>query len=173
MTIFLSRMIAYGCLFLMISIPLAALYFLIDLESFTSLAKQVLAEPYHWHTITNWQWYGFWAISVTYLSIGLIGVYFLHRAFSNFATGELFNLANSQNIKRFARLLLAQALARPLYDAASSLLLSFNHAPGQKKLFLSFGSHELGAIAIAVVFLVMSNLLVEGCKLKSENQQFV
>ena len=54
-----------------------------------------------------------------------------------------------------------------------SLALSLNHPAGQKLLAISFGSNELKAIGVALVLWVLSDLLVEGGKLQSENQQFV
>ncbi len=169
----LSRVISQCCLALMIMVPAAALYLLIDIGSFEMLVRQNFGLPIQWHSVTITQWYSLWIVTALYLAIGLSGVYFLRRAFTNFASGELFNLANSRNLRRFAMLLVAQAIARPVYDAASSVLLSLHHVVGEKILSVSFGSNELGAIALALVFWVMSNLLVEGCKLQAENRQFV
>lgn len=173
MTRALSRVISYCCLALILLVPASALYLLIDIGAFETLARQNLNLPIQWHRVTLTQWYSLWVMTALYLAIGLSGVYFLRRAFTNFAKGELFNLANSRDLRWFAVLMFAQAVARPVFDAASSVLLSLYHPPGEKILSISFGSHELGAIALALVFWVMSNLLVEGCKLQTENRQFV
>jgi len=40
-------------------------------------------------------------------------------------------------------------------------------------LSISVGSNEVRMIVLAVIFWVVSNLLIEGGKLQSENRQFV
>lgn len=173
MTRRLSLTIAWGATALLILLPLAALYGLANLEAFANLARDEWDLPVQWATVTASQWYGLWALMVAYLAIGALGLYFLRRAFLNFAAGELFNGANSRDLKRFSGLLLLQACAMPLYVGLASLLLSMNHPPGEAFLSLSFGSNEVKAIAVGLVLWVLSDLLVEGARLQQENRQFV
>lgn len=169
----ISLLIAWGCVAALVLVPMAALYLLWDIEWFALVVKEQFGLPILWHTVANWQWYALWLLTVLYLSIGLAGLIFLRRAFSKFATGELFNMANSRDVRRFAVLLFIQALAQPFHFALSSVLLSLNHPAGQKMLSFSVGSGELRSIAVALILWVMSDLLVEGSKLQTENQQFV
>lgn len=168
-----SLLIAWGCTAFLIVVPLAALYFLFDLQAFAALTKENIGLAIRWNTVVDWQWYALWGVTLLYLTIGLAGLHFLRRPFTNFARGELFNLANSRDLRRFSILLLVQALAKPLHFALSSILLSANHGAGNKMLSISFGSTEVRMIAIALVFWVMSNLLIEGGRLQAENRQFV
>ncbi len=169
----LSLLIAWGCKVLLAAIPAAALYFLMDPAAFQAMLKSAVQLPIQWHTVTAWQQYVLWVLTVLYISIGLAGLYFLSRAFANFARGELFNLANSRDLRRFSVLVLIQAVVAPLHFALVSLLLSLNHPAGEKVLAVMVSSKELMAIGVGVVLWVMSNLLVEGSKLQAENQQFV
>lgn len=173
MTRRLSQLISWGCTALLIAIPLAAAYFLLDINAFTVLTQRSLGLAIAWDTVASWQWYALWAVTFLYMMIGMAGLYFLRRPFANFARGELFSLANSQNLHRFSILLLVQAIAKPLHFAVCSVLLSVNHSAGNKMLSISVGSNEVRMIAIAVIFWVVSNLLIEGCELQSENRQFV
>lgn len=173
MTRRLSLLISWGCTALLILVPIAALFFLVDLSSFGQFVRNSIGLPVQWRTVSDGQWYGLWALMALYVSIGMVGLYFLRRAFANFANGELFNLANSRDLRRFSILLLVQAIVTPLHFALSSVLLSLNHPAGEKMLSISFGSNEIRAIGVALVLWVMSNLLVEGCKLQTENRQFV
>jgi hypothetical protein len=173
MTRHLSRLIAIACALALLAVPLAGLYLLADIESFAALAQRSLGLTIQWQTVNPGQWYGMWLVSALYLSVGLVGLYFLRRAFGNFGRGELFNPANSRDLRRFSALLVVQALARPLHMAISSMILSANHPGGQKMLAVSFGSNEFKTIGLAVVFWVISDLLLEGATLQSENQQFV
>ncbi len=173
MTRRLSLLIAWTCTALLIALPCACLYLLTDLSLLQSVVHYNLDIPILWDTVLDWQWYSEWVLSVLFLSIGLTGVFYLRRAFTNFARGELFSFANSNDLQRFAKLLLLQTLISPLHFGLSSLLLSLNHPAGQKMLSIAFGSGEFRAIGVALILWVMSNLLLEGCKLHSENQQFV
>lgn len=173
MTRKLSLLISWSCSVLLILVPLIAIYCLLDIQALATLARENLRLPIDWSTVTGWQWYSLWGITSLYLMIGLAGLYFLRRAFANFAKGELFNTSNSHDLRYFAILLVAQSIAQPLHFALSSILLSANHSAGNKMLSISFGSNEVKMIASAVVFLVVSNLIIEGRKLQTENQQFI
>ncbi|MCR9279372.1 MAG: DUF2975 domain-containing protein [Pseudomonadaceae bacterium] len=168
-----ASLVCWACTAVLAIAPLAAIYYLIDADAFAQLVKTSLAIPIQWQTVANAQWYIMWGLMAAYVSIGLAGLFFLRRAFANFARGEMFNLTNSKNLKRGSLLLCVQAFITPLYFAASSLVLSINHPAGEKILSLSFGSNELKIIGIGLVLWVMSSLLVEGSKLQSENRQFV
>ncbi len=169
----LSLVIAWACLCLLVIAPMAALYFLLRLDEFADLAKANIGLPIQWWTVSDGQWYSLWVLTAVYLSIGLAGLFFLRRAFANFANGELFNLSNSRDLRRFSVLLVAQALAMPLHLSLSSVLLSLNHPAGERMLSISIGSNELKVIGVALILWVMSDLLVEGGRLHAENQQFI
>ena len=168
-----SQLIALGCMTLLITAPFIALYFLINIELFATMARSKLGLPIQWQTVSDIQWYSLWLLTVFYVATGLAGIYFLRRAFSNFAKGQLFNHSNSRDLRLFSILLFAQALAKPLHFSVSSMLLSMNHPAGQKMLSVSFGSDEVKVIALAMILWVMSDLLVKGSKLENENKQFI
>ncbi|MBL1319655.1 MAG: DUF2975 domain-containing protein [Methylophaga sp.] len=168
-----SRLIALGCMAILITVPFIALYFLINIDQFANIARNNIALPIQWQTVSDMQWYSLWLLTIFYVAIGLAGLFFLRRAFSNFAKGQLFNHSNSRDLRMFAILLFAQAFAKPLHFSLSSMLLSMNHPAGQKMLSVSFGSDEIKVIALAMILWVMSDLLVRGSKLESENKQFI
>ncbi|MEM1403053.1 MAG: DUF2975 domain-containing protein [Pseudomonadota bacterium] len=168
-----SMMIAWACALLLAGVPLTAIYYLVDLEGFAQLAQENIGLSIQWWTVSNAQWYAVWLVTMLYVSLGLVGLYYLRRAFQNFAQGELFNDENSRDLRRFSLFLIAQAFATPLHVSIASVLLSLNHPTGEKLLAISFGSNEVKAIGVALVLWVLSDLLVEGGKLQSENQQFV
>ncbi len=170
---FCSLFIARGCWGLLILVPLGMLYLLVDVELFASVAKGSLNLPIQWPTVTAGQWYALWGLTLLYLLVGLIGLFYLARAFSHFAKGELFTLSNSRDLRRFAICMFAQALAKPLHFALSSLLLSMNHPAGEKILSISLGNGEVKVVALAMILWVMSELLVKACNLEQENNQFV
>lgn len=173
MTRYFSRLIALGCMAILITVPFIALYFLFNIELFSAMVRNNLGLPMQWQTVSDIQWYSLWLLTIFYVATGLAGLYFLRRAFTNFANGQLFNHSNSRDLRLFSILLFAQALAKPLYFSISSVLLSMNHPADQKMLSVSFGSDEIKVIALAMILWVMSDLLVRGSKLESENKQFI
>lgn len=168
-----SRLIAWGCYLMILLTPIFSIYLLWDIDLFSTQLSHYIHLPIHWHTVTIWQWYFQWLMTAAYISIGLIGLYFLHCAFRNFANGELFNLVNSHYIRMFSIFLFAQALAKPLYFTLSSVLLSLNHPDGEKIFSISVGSNEIIGIALGMILWVMSDLLVIASNLKTETEQYI
>ncbi|MEO0423193.1 MAG: DUF2975 domain-containing protein [Pseudomonadota bacterium] len=168
-----SQLVAWTCAGLILLQVLLAVYACIDIGAFARLSQRTLALPIQWISVQTVQWYALLAITIALALPGVAALYFLRRPFTKFAQGEFFNDANSRDLRRFAVLLLVQALLRPLHLALASVVLSLNHPPGQKLLSLTVGSHELQAIGLALVFWVLASLLLEGARLQSENRQFV
>ena len=168
-----SHLISSGSIATIVLILIALLSFLIDITWFAELAKNNLRLPIDWATVEQWQWYLLWGVTTAYVAVGLFGLYFLHRAFRKIGSGELFNLTNSLNIRRFSILLFVQAAAKPVYYSLASVLLSHNHSAGEKIFVVSFGSQEITMLALAMILWVVSDVLVAGCRLQSENRQFV
>jgi len=152
---------------------IAGVYYLADQDAFAQFTRSTLQLAIQWETVTSNQLYGLWLLTALDLSVGMIALYFLYRAFKSFAQGEFFSAQNSKSLKRFAIFLFAQACLQPLHGALASVLLSLNHPAGQKLLSLSIGSNEVRIIAIAMILWVISELLIKGRELANENQAFV
>lgn len=168
-----SHLISWGSIATIVLVVIALFSFFIDIAWFAELAQSNLRLPIYWTTVEQWQWYLLWAATTAYLAIGLFGLYFLHRAFKKIAAGELFNLANSLNIRRFSILLFVEAAAKPVHFSLASVFLSLNHPEGEKMFSLSVGSQELTMLFLAMILWVISDVLVAGGRLQSENRQFV
>ncbi len=152
---------------------LSVVLFALRLPLFADLAMSQLPIPIQWKTVERWQWGGLLALTTVFMSIGLLGLYYLQRAFTGFAEPQPFNLQNSANLRRFSVLLLIQVILKPVYMGTASVLLSLNHPAGEKVLAISFGSDELSTLVLGLILWVISDLLVDAQKLHSENQQFV
>jgi hypothetical protein len=173
MTRHFSQLIALGCLALIVVTPIVAVYLLINIDQFARIAQRSFGHSIQWNTVSDSQWYSLWALTFLYVAIGLIGLHFLRRAFSNFANGALFNYSNSRDVRLFAVCLFIQALAKPMHFSLASILLSMNHPAGQKVLSVSLGSDEIKVIALGMILWVMSSLLVSATRLENENKQFI
>lgn len=173
MTKRLSLIISYLCLFTLVTLPLAAIWLLFNLDLLAEIAQRNIRLPIIWETVENWQLLTLWLVSAAYISIGLLGIFYLRRSFLNFSKGQYFNIANTRDLRRFSICILIQGMVTPVYYSCLSVLLSWQHPPGQKMLSIMFGSNEIRTIGLALIFWVVSNLLVEAEKLKNENQQFI
>ena len=166
-------LIAIGCTLMVATLIIGAAYLLVNIEHFAALAQSNLGLPIQWQTVTDGQLYGLWMLTALYLSLGITSLYFLRRAFANFARGQLFTLDNSRDLRLFSIFLFAQALAKPIHFALASLLLSMNHPAGERMLSISLGSGEVSLIGLAIIFWVLSDLLVKASQLENENRQFI
>ncbi|MEO1078375.1 MAG: DUF2975 domain-containing protein [Pseudomonadota bacterium] len=170
---YFSILVVWGCAAALLAGSAVMLYCLFDIQAFASLAQNDLHMAIRWETVTRAQWYSLWFLTAINVAIGLTGLFYLRRAFLNFARGEFFDLSNSKDLRLFSVFLFVQALAAPLYHSLASVLLSWNHAPGQKMLSISIGSSELQIVLLAMILWVISDMLVKGVAIQQENQQFV
>ncbi len=170
---YFPQLIASGCTVVVVMLSLGAAYLLFNIELVATLARSNLGLPIQWVTVTDPQLYGLWLVTLLYLSLGVTSLFFLRRAFANFAKGELFTLNNSRDLRLFSIFLFAQALAKPVHFALASLLLSMNHPVGERILSISLGTGEVSLIALAIIFWVLSDLLVKASQLENENRQFI
>lgn len=173
MTRHFSLLIAWGCRFLLLAVPLVALYLLVDQSAFVQLISSSLALPVQWQTVGAAQLYSTWLLMLLHQSVGLTGLYFLSRAFAAFARGERFSPANSRFLRFFSIMLFIQTLSRPVLHAVVSMLLTLKHPPGERMLSLRMGSDEVLMLGVAMILWVTSELLLEGSRLEEENRQFV
>ncbi|MEM0955355.1 MAG: hypothetical protein AAGI24_14540 [Pseudomonadota bacterium] len=157
----------------MLALPVMAGLSLVAFERFQGLAMNTIGLPIRWQSVAPWQWYSLWVATLVYLCVGYLGVIYLRRAFASFAQGQWFDAENSRNLRMFSLLLIMQAIAKPLHQGVMSVLLSWNHPPGEKMLSIALGSNELALFVGGLVMWVMSDLLVAGMRADAENKQFV
>jgi len=146
----------------LVLVPLLGLYFLVQIESLADVTSSVGFQELgiEWETVTPGQWYAFWLLAALYVSIGLVGVYFLRRAFLAAARGGPLDRPIWIDIRRFAVLFFLQSIVSPLHAMVASYLLSMNHPPGQGVIALSLGSEDLSAMALGLVIWSISALLL-------------
>ena len=173
MTQKLAALVTGLCIAWLVLLPIGAIYLLIDIEQLGLLARENLRMPVQWFTVNTGQWYGLWLITALYLAVGYVGTWYLYRAFRSFAQGAWFDEANSRHLRRYAALLMLQAILGPLHFALASVILSLNHPDGQKLLSVFAGSKELTMIAAGLILWVLADLLVKGIRADAENRQFV
>lgn len=98
-----------------------------------------------------------------------LGVYYcLIKLFSLYERAEIFTATNVNYIKKIGYLLLASALVEPFYEALITFILSFHAEPGHRFATASFGTTNISEIVMALIIILVSWIMTEGCKLRDE-----
>lgn len=106
------------------------------------------------------------------LAINLLVIYFLIKLFRLYEQGEIFSIKNVNYIRNIGYILLIGQCVHPIYDALMSIILTWNnHLYGAKRyIVISFSGTNLGIILIALLVILVSWIMAEGCKLREESQ---
>lgn len=112
------------------------------------------------------------AIFVSFLpvTIELFTLYFLIQLFKLYEKGEIFSARNVSYIRKIAYALLAYQLAQPFYQFMLGVVLTWQNGPGHRVAQVTFGSTNIGVILLALLVLLVSWIMAEGCKLREEQQ---
>lgn len=98
-----------------------------------------------------------------------LGIYYcLIKLFSLYERAEIFTALNVNYIKKIGYLLLAGALIEPLYEVLLTFTLAFHAEHGHRIATASFGSTNISEIVMALMIILVSWVMTEGCKLRDE-----
>lgn len=137
------------------------------------LLISMLREPYDSTTFTiKTQALGM-LFSLLPLSIWMYGLYNLRRLFRNYMTGQIFLAENAKYIKRFAWVNIIGGGLSPFIGGVFSVILSMNHAVGERFLAIDLGTAEVHIILLGLIFVVIAHVMEDAHKLSKENDQFV
>lgn len=107
------------------------------------------------------------------LSIWMYGLYNLRNLFRNYAAGEVFLSKNAKYIKRFAWMSIIGGGLAPFFGGVYSLILSMNHAEGERFLHIGLGTTEIHTMLLGLVFVVIAHVMEAAHTLSEENNQFI
>lgn len=101
--------------------------------------------------------------------ISMLVLYFLIRLFKLYEKAEIFSLQNVDYMKNIGYLLLASELCSPIYQALMSYTLTLHNPPGSRQIYFNFGMGDLQFTIIAIIIILVSWIMAEGCKLREEH----
>ncbi|PCI33537.1 MAG: hypothetical protein COB54_04355 [Alphaproteobacteria bacterium] len=107
------------------------------------------------------------------LSIWMFGLYNLRRLFKNYMAERIFLEENAKYIKRFAWVNIIGGGLSPFISGVFTIILSMNHAVGERFLALDLGTAEVHIILLGLIFVVIANVMADAHSLSKENDQFV
>ena len=104
--------------------------------------------------------------------VQLFVLYFLIKLFRLYEKGEIFSLENVRYIKKVGYTLLIGQLINPIYDVLLSLTLTWNnHLHGiPRYAMVEFSGTNFGILLTALMVILISWIMAEGCRLRDEQQ---
>lgn len=100
-------------------------------------------------------------------------LYFLIKLFKLYEQGKIFTVLNVKYIKNVGITMLIGQVVNFIYEALISFALTFHNPAGHKVAVVTFGNADLYNIFTAIMVIVISWIMAEGCKLQEENQYTV
>lgn len=102
--------------------------------------------------------------------IDLFIIYSLIRLFRLYEVGEIFSMRNVKYIRNIGYGLLASEIVNPIYEAVLGLVLTWNNPPGHKFASITMNQTNIGMLLTALLVILVSWIMAEGCKLREEQQ---
>lgn len=123
------------------------------------------------HSLSPWEKFSGFLISMIPTSINLITLYFLLKLFRLYEQGEIFSINNVRYLRNIGYvLLIGELLAEPIYQALISGVLTWGNGHGHRFIQITMGGSNLGMILLAFFIILISWIMAEGCKLREEQQ---
>ncbi|WP_395343931.1 DUF2975 domain-containing protein [Ningiella sp. W23] len=159
-------------------VPIALLfimwiYFLINIGAFEDVARSNISYAINWDSVSEFQLYVAALLSLLPHLIIAWGLLHLRQLFQAFSEARVFDKDNAQSAKRFAKSLVFFWVCSWIVSVLVSLVLSWNHASGQKVLSIQFNSEHLAVLLLGLVFWVIAKVLLQAHYLEKENKAFV
>jgi hypothetical protein len=136
----------------------------ITIESIPSGIKMLHA--FNWET----RFLGLGITLILSTGIHMLTLYFLIKLFHLYEKGEIFSSVNVNYIKNIGYLLLfGQLLINPLYQAFISAAITWQNPKGLGVISISLDQTNIAIVVAAVLIILISWIMAEGCKLREEH----
>lgn len=112
-------------------------------------------------------------VSLLPASVLMYGIFQLRKLFRLYSQGSVFTLENSACMRNLSIALLLWTPAHLLFDGLISFVLTKDNTAGNRFISLGIQEPELLALSLGLIFLVISWVMVEACKLHEENAEIV
>jgi len=109
-------------------------------------------------------------VSAVPLCVVLFIIYSLIKLFKLYEQGEIFSLANVRYFRNIGYAMLALQVVDPFYQLAMGYVLTVNNPPGKGYMAITFDQNNIEGVLCALVIILISWIMAEGCKLREEQQ---
>jgi hypothetical protein len=110
------------------------------------------------------------SLSLIPAGIEMLVLYFLSKLFRLYETGEIFSINNVRYIRNVGYALLAGQVFYPVYEGLMGIILTMNNPSGHRFAKVSFTQTNVGILLVALLVILISWIMAEGCKLREEQQ---
>ena len=100
----------------------------------------------------------------------LFGAY---RMFSALQAGAVFSLKTVKALRFLGLMVLIEAVFRSVFISLMVLFMTYDAGEGQRTLTISIGSHQLIAILVGIVFLIIGHVFTQAVHISDESRQIV
>ena len=125
------------------------------------------------HPITSKDAFLGFVIGLLPLTIEMTIFYLLSKLFKLYEQGKIFTLRNVKYIKNIGITMLIGQLVQFIYEGLISFALTYHNPSGHKVALFTFGNYDAYNIVTAVMIIVISWIMAEGCKLQEESKYTV
>lgn len=96
--------------------------------------------------------------------------YSLIRLFKLYERGEIFSALNVVCIKNIGVSLLVLQIVQVICNGLLSMILTWNNPPGFKVITVTLSGFNVGMMLMALLIILVSWVMMEGCRLRNEQQ---
>jgi len=107
------------------------------------------------------------------ITIEMTIIYFLTKLFKLYEQGKTFTLSNVEYLHKIGIWMLIKQAVGFFYDALLTFVLSIHNPPGHHFAAFTFSNYDVYNIVIAIMVIVISWIMAEGCKLQEEQKYIV
>jgi hypothetical protein len=109
-------------------------------------------------------------ISTIPMIIEMFIVYLLIKLFKLYEKGEFFSINHVRYIRNIGYALLVGQLVEPFYQFVMGLVLTLNNPPHHHYAAITLDQINIGILFTALLVILISWIMAEGCKLREEQQ---
>lgn len=106
-------------------------------------------------------------------AVAVWGLVALRGLFDAYRRGAVFAPGNALRLRRFAVSVVVAAIAKIAIVPVMSVVLSWHNPPGSRAVSIAFGSDDIGALFVGLLFLVVAWIMAEAQRLAEDNAQIV
>lgn len=122
------------------------------------------------HTLSGSEKFMALGLGSTPMLIQMYILYSLINLFKLYEKGDIFSFNNVRHIRNIGYALLLTQIIDPLYQGAMGFVLTRYNPPGHRFAAITMDQTNIGVVLIALVVILVSWIMAEGCKLREEQQ---
>ncbi|MBA3662404.1 MAG: DUF2975 domain-containing protein [Gammaproteobacteria bacterium] len=109
-------------------------------------------------------------ISAIPMMVEMFILYSLIKLFKLYEKGEIFSINHVRDIRNIGYALLTGQLLEPFYQFMMGLVLTLNNPPHHRYAAITLDQTNIGILLTALMVILISWIMAEGCKLREEQQ---